>query len=207
MLCDLHAIQAEIDRILRPIGLAWGPLEQRASQIILFGSRAANVAKDESDWDLLLVGDGKAVRTRHLDIIWVSPEMILSDLWLGSELASHVAAFGQWMIGPDEWCRNVHISAAAVERKRTGVEFQFEELSKVWPSLLPRAKTRHMTRLRRDIQRLMLLSAGEAIPPSHYLDNAWMKHRPPREDLLRLRLHSGYFREEAIELLEHESPA
>jgi Nucleotidyltransferase domain len=180
---DQLKIGAEIDGFLRPIGLTWHSLEQKASQIILFGSRAANVAKEESDWDLLLIGEGKAVHTRYVDLVWVSPEIIRSQRWLGSELASHVAAYGHWIFGPDEWRRSVSISAAAVERKRSSIEFRFEELRKVLPSLLPAAKARHLRRLRQDIQRLALLEAGEAVPPSRYLDDAWVKQGSPPEDL------------------------
>jgi hypothetical protein len=137
--------------------------------------------------------------------VWVSPELIQSQLWLGSELASHVAVFGQWLIGPDAWRGKVRVSPAAVERKRSGVALQFEELSKVWALLLPRAKARHIARLRRDVQRLILLNAGEAIPPSHYLDDAWAKHRSPRKELLRLWCQSGHLHEKGIELLEQEA--
>jgi hypothetical protein len=202
-LCWMHgdplAIREEVDAIVRPIGLTWHSLEQKASQIILFGSRAANVAKEQSDWDLLLIGDGKAVHTRHLDLIWVSPETIRSRRWLGSELASHVAAYGEWMVGPDEWRRNVCVSPAAVERKRSSIEFRFEELRRVWPSLLAAAKARHMTLLRRDVQRLTLLCAGEAVPPSHYLDDAWMKHGSPPEDLQELLITFRRLRDRAVE--------
>jgi hypothetical protein len=183
---DLNRIRAELDGILRPAGLTWQSLERGASQVVLFGSRAADVAKEESDWDLLIVGAGKAVHTRRIDLVWISPERLRSARWLGYELASHVAACGRWMLGRDDWRINVRISRAAVERKRAGVEFQLEELRMIWASLLPRARARHITRLRRDVQRLALLRDGTAVPPRHHLDVAWLQHASPREDLPEL---------------------
>src|SRR6516162_4429065 len=113
MRCDLRSIRGHVDLALDPVGLTWAALAKRASQIILFGSRAAGVAGHDSDWDLLLVGEGHAVRSRELDIVWIRPAMIRSESWLGSELASHVAVYGRWLLGPDDWRYEVRISPDA----------------------------------------------------------------------------------------------
>jgi Nucleotidyltransferase domain len=186
MCADLNTIRAEIDGVLRPAGLTWVSLERSASQVVLFGSRAADVAEEESDWDLLIVGDGKPVHTKRIDLVWIPPGAIRSERWLGSELASHVAAYGRWLLGADDWSSEAHISCTAVERKRIGVEFQLRELNGIWSSLLPAARARHITRLRRDVQRLSLLRNGEAVPPRHHLDATWMRNRSPPENLAEL---------------------
>lgn len=183
---DLNTIRAEVDSVLRPVGLTWESVEQEASQVVLFGSRAADVAREDSDWDLLIVGNGKSVHTQRVDLVWISPAVIRSEHWLGSELASHVAAYGRWLLGSEDWRGKVHISLAAIKRKQTGVEFQLKELNRIWSSLLPHARARHLTRLRRDVQRLSLLRNGDPVPPSRHLDVVWMRDHSPREDIAEL---------------------
>jgi hypothetical protein len=141
------------------------------------------VAVETSDWDLLFVGEGRSLHTHELDMIWISPTLINSERWLGSELASHIAAYGRWLLGCEDWRHRVHISPSTVARKQALVQFQLMELDKVWPALLPGARTRHIRRLRREVQRLRLLASGTAVPPAQHLDATWMKYRSPPEEL------------------------
>jgi hypothetical protein len=183
---DLKAMRDAIDAALHPLGLTCAAIERNASQMVLFGSRAAGVAGEHSDFDLLVVGEGRSIHTRQVDLIQVPPEAVQSVRWLGSELASHVATYGRWLFGPDDWRANAHISHEAVTQKREGIEFQLGELSRLWPSLLPAARARHVTRLRREVQRLELMRGGHAVPPSRHLDLAWQQRGVPREDLADL---------------------
>jgi hypothetical protein len=182
MHCDF-ALRACVDRVVRPAGLTLAALDRSASQIVLFGSRAADAARESSDWDLLLVGEGNSLRTHEADIIWISPAIINSEQWLGSELASHVVHYGRWLWGADDWRHRACISPDAVRRKQAGVQFQLAELNKVWSSLFPGARARHIRRLRRDVQRFHLLSVGIAVPPTPHLDAMWMQCQSPQEDL------------------------
>jgi hypothetical protein len=186
MRSSLNAIRVDVEKVLRRAGFAWVVAEQRASQIVLFGSRAVGVADEGSDWDLLFVGEGEAMHTQEVDIVWIRSAMIRSERWLGSELASHVAVYGRWLLGPDDWRHDARISPDAARRKRAAIEFQLLELQKVWDWLLPGAQARHIRRLRRDVQRLELLSSGIAVPPSRHLDAAWVQRESPREDLAAL---------------------
>src|SRR5262245_1971938 len=52
--------------------ISWSTLERRASQVILFGSRAVGVARIDSDWDLLCVGEGMSIHNEKIDLNWIS---------------------------------------------------------------------------------------------------------------------------------------
>src|SRR5436190_23090781 len=87
-------------------GLSWLDLQAQASQIILFGSYALSLETEASDLDLLCVGRGKRFKSATLHVIWVSEERTTSDDWLGSELATHICAYGKWLKGENTWpCR------------------------------------------------------------------------------------------------------
>ena len=183
---DPSAMRAKIDAALRPLGLTCDAIEQTASQVVLFGSRAAGVADENSDWDLLVVGEGRSIHARQVDLIRIPPAAVQSARWLGSELAAHVATYGRWLFGPDEWRARARVSPEAVTQKRDSVEFQLGELGRLWPFLLPAARARHLTRLRREVQRLEVMRGGHAVPPGRYLDLAWKQCSFPREDLADL---------------------
>jgi hypothetical protein len=169
--------------VLRGQQISWSALECRASQVILFGSRAAGVAGVDSDWDLLCVGEGTSVHNRNIDLVWVSPMQLSTDRWLGSELASHVAVYGQWLVGEDSWSHCVSISPEAVHHKRQSILFQLSELKRLWSSIIPGWRAKHLRRLRRDVQRLHCLIEKRAVPPTRMLDDLWGKSGMPPEEL------------------------
>src|SRR6266851_2503778 len=58
----------------------------------------------DSDLDLLIVTPQKRrLFAAGLDCVLIAPEEIDSSFWLGSELASHIAKYGNWIKGPGEW--------------------------------------------------------------------------------------------------------
>src|SRR5437764_1169337 len=103
--------------------LDWAQLCHTANELVVFGSRAAGVNRRQSDFDVLLVGSrprlqragldlgSKAeVKRAGLDLVGMSRAEIESAQWLGSELASHVASYGFWIIGSGEWREGVRIN-------------------------------------------------------------------------------------------------
>jgi len=173
----------ELGKVLVENGLSPDDIEERASQIVLFGSRAAGVAGPESDWDLLCIGDGESIHLSRLDLIWVSEKDLTTRKWLGSELATHIAAYGKWLLGVDSWSQKAFVSRRAKQTKRRAVLTQSQELSRLWSSLLPSRQAKQARRLRRQVQRLAYLVDGRAVPSSPLLDLAWKRHRAPTEDL------------------------
>jgi predicted nucleotidyltransferase len=170
---DAEATCIALDAALRRAGLSWERIRETASEAVLFGSRASGVTNEDSDWDLLLVGEGRPVHTREIDLIWITAPRLQTQEWLGCELASHIAAYGRWLLGSGEWRDRVHVSPDAAARKKAALEVQLNELARNWPNLLPGARDRHTQRLRRDVQRLELLRRRLAVPPTHELDVAW----------------------------------
>jgi hypothetical protein len=164
-----------IEGVLRQLGVTRDELAHRASQVVLFGSRACAVATPTSDWDVLCIGNGVSRRTAGLDLLWVPASALCSSEWLGSELASHVAAYGTWLWGPDDWRHDVAIAPSAAERKLAGTLLQLAELERLWPLLVRRARERHLLRLRREVQRFHLLASRIPVPPSAHLDRAWAR--------------------------------
>jgi hypothetical protein len=155
-------------------GMSWDVLSSRASEIVLFGSRAQEVARPDSDWDLLCVGTAATSRRiGKVRPIWVEPSRILTSQWLGSELAGHIAAFGVWLLGHGEWRHRVFSSDAAVHHKERMVTARIEALSRLADRLPATRRTYHGIRVRRDVQRLLILRAGGAVPSAPLLDRDW----------------------------------
>jgi hypothetical protein len=181
------ATAAGLDRVLEPLGMNLAGLRNAAEEIVLFGSRAAGVSDDLSDWDVLCVGYGRSIRAGGADLVWVRPDVLGSDLWLGSELASHIAEYGHWLAGSGAWRGRARISRRALDAKLSAIQMMLAELDRLWIHLLPPARVRHAMRVRRDIQRLQVLCEGRAVPPRPYLDELWAGSNAAEEDLPALR--------------------
>lgn len=153
--------------------LSWAELTHRASDVLLFGSRACGVGQEESDWDLLCVGHGPTRPRSGVDIVWVGPLTSHSQRWLGSELASHVLAFGKPLYGDCVWTRDVRLARQALHKKRRRVEARISSLERLWSCVRPGFKERHRRLLRHEFQRAWLLARGLPVPPAYHLDADW----------------------------------
>jgi Nucleotidyltransferase domain len=187
MIADVESpICADLDAVLRRANLSWAGVRNVVSEAVLFGSRAAGLARAESDWDLLLIGDGRPIRTSSLDLIWVDSATVWSEHWLGSELASHVAAHGQWLTGSGDWRHAAFVSREAFQQKKTAITFYLNELMRLWPHLHSGARDRHARRVRRDVQRLSLLHEQKVVPSTPILDLEWARDAGRGHDLREL---------------------
>lgn len=155
------------------VGLQWSVLARRASEIILFGSRAQNAAHQDSDWDLLCVGQSLTTRVGTIHLVWMTPDETFTESWLGSELAGHVAAYGIWLLGTSHWRDRVYVSPTAVTHKQRLVKARLSALAKYARDLAPARRAYYGLRIRRDVQRLIILRGGGAVPASPLLDQAW----------------------------------
>lgn len=145
----------------------------KASEVILFGSRAARTHREWSDYDLLCVGEGPRVRTQEFDVVWITPNVLASDEWLGSELACHVAKYGRWLKGRPDWGSRCFASSQAIERKRRAIVCRARALSKHVDRVSEELVWRCTIRIRRDVQRLKALLEQEPVPTTPSLDEAW----------------------------------
>jgi hypothetical protein len=148
----------------------------------LFGSRAAGCARSSSDWDVLVVvptpetGCSRRVSVGTLDLVVVSVATG-SGSWLASELAAHVADFGQLLFGQDCWRPSVDRVAAA-ERKLSRTMERAIGLHRAWLSLSMLHRERRALALRLDVQRADALRRRGTVPPTAHLRQEWLSFTP-----------------------------
>lgn len=162
-----------------------------SEEVILFGSVAAGTDGPGSDVDLLCVGEGRFIRSRALDLLWLHPREVHAPAWLGSELAAHVARHGVWLQGTGRWRGEVRISGKAVDDKRRAIAEHAIALAHSWERLLPPYRARHVARLRQDLQRLEYLINDEGCPSTPRLDELWRATADAAARLRQLVRHAG----------------
>ena len=183
---DVLGTSASLVHALATAGLTWTDLCLSASEIILFGSRAAGLAREGSDWDLLCVGHGRSLATPGLDLVWVSPSELTTPNWLTGELAGHVAAYGRSLRGDPTWMDAVVCGPDAATRKTRCLTARLAAVERAWPLFTAPYRYKHLDLIRRDLQRFAMLARGEPVPPSPCLDAAWHEHAKPEAELLAL---------------------
>lgn len=166
-------ICGELSDALASVGVSWERLLQTSHEIVLFGSRAAGLAHERSDWDILCVGHGRTRRTPRIDLIWVSPEERCSRAWLTGELAGHVARWGQWLEGEPTWKDGAHPGPEACLEKRRRITRRVAAWERAWSLCSTRLRARYALALRRDLQRHEQLLHGQTVPPTAMLDQRW----------------------------------
>ncbi len=149
-------------------------LLESASEIIVFGSRAAGIEGHDSDLDVLCSGRGPRLKTLALDLLWVPEHSMCDEDWLGSELATHIAQFGICIKGQATWPSLVHFGARATKRKLSRISSLLTAVSGGWSRLHPVFRTRYQTTIRREIQRYGHLVEHKAVPPTPLLDREWL---------------------------------
>ncbi len=182
---------ADFASALAGLGLTLAALCRSAEQVILFGSRAVNLARAGSDWDLLVIGEGRSHHTPTLDLVWVSPRDLATSTWLASELSGHVARWGRWIHGTPDWVSEAACGAMARDHKAQRLASRLSALEQAWGLLPPAYQHKHCTLVRRDLQRYALLAQGEVVPPTRMLDDAWQACADPAEELFGLAERAG----------------
>jgi hypothetical protein len=182
-----------ISTAMSAMGISYRDLRAASEEIVLFGSRAAGIARTRSDWDLLCVGNGLSRMTPALDLIWLSPNELRSSRWLGSELAVHIAHYGVWLKGKPAWKNDVAVSDQAIDKKAAFILARVEELKRHWFHFSRPYRVDYITRVRRDLQRLDLLLRRLPVPPTRMLDRIWCKTDDRLTELLRIMGRSDAF--------------
>jgi hypothetical protein len=156
-----------------------------STEVVIFGSRAVDKHRPDSDLDVLLI-DAKTDRLRvaGIDCVILRSEELASSLWLGSELASHIAEYGKWIKGFGSWRYHVHISDRAATRKQARIVGLLMRAPKWWSKLHPVFHTKYKLTIRRELQRLDLLRKKIPVPPTCTLDSDWDRHRSVSDYLL-----------------------
>ena len=146
----------------------------------MFGSHALGVQTPRSDIDLLCIGSGRSCATRMLQILWMSRARFDQHVQRGSELACHIAAFGVWVKGVRRLPQHIAPSTETIARRRQKIKARSQALFRNWSVLAPAFQTKHLSKIRRDLQRLQLLRCGEANLPAPALDTQWSTVRNQR---------------------------
>ncbi len=164
-------------------GRAADELLRTTSAIIGFGSRAALVNRQNSDLDILCISRERHVLRSHLiDCVWLSAPEAEHSLWLGSELAGHIASFGVSLHGEWEWRTAVNVSSRAQDRKVVRVSSLLRNMSARWAALTPVFQAKYAITLRRELQRLNILMKRSPVPPTPALDSEWRQSGVLLED-------------------------
>lgn len=180
---------------VRNAGLDWNRLCEQARQIVVYGSRATSAHGRTSDLDLLCIGVGDRFKSKRLHIIWVPESRLRQKRWLGSELATHVAAYGQWIKGENDWAYSTRPNAHALRLVRKRVKGRATAIRQNWEFLLPHLRAKQVTRLRRDLQRLLMMREGNPPVASGTLDTRWYEDGGSRAWDLALRHSPSLARE------------
>jgi hypothetical protein len=140
-------------------------------QVVIFGSFAASLERKHSDLDIFCIGESRMHFKSPATEILILPEYdVYSDIWLGSELANHISAYGVPLGPRPDWFDLAAISPAAVMRKEKRIAAYIRSLKVHWNDLSATAKTRYELKIRRELQRLQFLQNGKAVPPTKILD-------------------------------------
>jgi hypothetical protein len=172
-------VLARVQDALSASDLSLPYLFDRAEQVILFGSSANKCFTKDSDVDILCVGSGTPLRTSSLHLLWIPPPVARTSAWGQGELATHLHRYGIWLKGergPN--LADVPSKDAACDKRRR-VLGRSSMLLQSWDELTSEFQARQITRVRRDLQRLSLLFAGEVIPPTPLLNRDWQAMDDP----------------------------
>lgn len=167
-------------RAARESGLDWNVIDRSAKQIIVYGSRALSVHKRTSDLDLLCIGSGHRYKSKRLHIIWISESRTKNKRWRGSELATHVSLYGKWIKGTNTWAFSSRPNSYAIELIKERLLERAATLTEEWTYLLPVYRNKHVLRLRRDLQRYVLMHSGRPPIPAGSLDQQWQQRSSMR---------------------------
>lgn len=145
-----------------------------ASEVIVFGSMAVGVDRPDSDIDVMCIGGHESkLKTDSLDLIVFPREATRNQTWLRSELALHISHYGVWIKGTPDWIDRAQVGPQAIEEKRRRVEAFMRHLPDAWSSLEEGFRIKYSIKVRREAQRLLLLSRSVPVPPTKMLDTRW----------------------------------
>ncbi|MDZ7693646.1 MAG: hypothetical protein U5K69_21430 [Balneolaceae bacterium] len=174
----------DLENLFKKKGIDIKDATFRASEIILYGSRAIGVNDTESDYDFLFVGEGEPIKKNGIDLSWIKKSELNTKQWLESELAIHIAKYGRWLKGKDKWKTKVRITESTLQKKRAKINNYVESLRNKFEKLSPAFQKKYITKVRRDVQRLFLLKKNQPVPPKQVLDKEWKGNKYIRKRVL-----------------------
>lgn len=185
-MAEVH-IENRLRDLLSDSGMTYEDVVDASTEVVIFGSRAVDMHRPDSDLDVLLV-DPKTgpLRVAGVDFVILRSEELASSFWLGSELASHIAEYGKWIKGFGSWRYRVRISDRAAMRKQARIVGLLMRAPKWWSKLHPVFQTKYKLTIRRELQRLDLLRRKTPVPPTFTLDSDWDQRRSANDCLVKV---------------------
>ena len=159
----------KLDKQLAQLDLSLAKLRYECSLVVLFGSQAARCSNVDSDWDIFCISNSKTTKSHAVDIVRASPNRIRTTRWLGSELANHIAYYGQVLHGHFNWKDSVFVSNSAIEKKCSRIQKRVENLSPLWSRLAKEYRRKHYSLLANDVLRASLMCMNQPVPPTPLL--------------------------------------
>lgn len=180
-------VERRLHNLISNSGMTYEKVISASTEVVIFGSRAVGMHRPDSDLDVLLV-DANMGRPRvaGIDFVVLRSEELANSRWLGSELASHIAAYGKWIKGCGSWRHQVHISDRAAMRKEARIVGLLMCAPKWWSKLHPVFHTKYKLTIRRELQRLDLMRQKIPVPPTRTLDSDWDRHPSARDYLVEV---------------------
>jgi predicted nucleotidyltransferase len=180
-------IKERLRDLLANSGTTYEKVVDASTEVVIFGSRAVGMHRPDSDLDVLLVNANTArLRVAGVDFVILRSDELASPLWLGSELASHIAEYGKWIKGGGSWRDQVRVSNRAAMRKQARIVGLLMCAPKWWSKLHPVFHSKYKLTIRRELQRLDLLRKKIPVPPTRTLDSDWDQHRSARNCLVKV---------------------
>jgi hypothetical protein len=157
-------------------------------EIVVFGSVAAGLERQDSDIDVLCVGSCEGrLKTDRLDLLAISESKLQERRWQQSELAGHIYVYGIWLQGNSYASRFMGFSQECIEAKRRRMAAFIRRLPEVWEELDTDFRIKYLIKVRREAQRLIRIESHIAVPPTRVLDDV-LPHAPERFEVCdRLR--------------------
>lgn len=168
---EIESLRDQVRQMMSAEGLSLDELATSASDVVVFGSRAAGVHRPDSDLDLLVVsGRSGHKKTGKLDLVFVPETRVDCPVWRRTEIARHIGAFGVSLMHNDVLVHAITDEYAAT-RKRARLQKLGKSLLSCWHTLNDELRLKYLTRVRRELQRYRYLEEGLPVPPTANLDS------------------------------------
>lgn len=174
--CDIQQVNA-ISATVEETGLSWDELVDGSQEIVLFGSHAMGQSSGNSDVDIFIAGGSKRrkrSRIKNLDLVWIESAELSSLKWLQAELALHIKTYGLWIKGDGQWTKSVRLGDHLWEKKNERIKSRAIAVLGNSSFLTQQQIEYHLKKIRRDMQRSVILRERLPCPCSSILDEAWI---------------------------------
>lgn len=201
----MNHMPQSLNAALQTLGLTLSELLVRPGLValVLVGSRAAGLARPDSDWDVLALVDrntfGPTPSEWHGEVCQLMACDPSFPYWLATDLAGHALCYGLWLLGGPTWTRRDLNHEAAAQRALRQFNEATEQLAKRWDRFIPAYRSKYARRAAQQLERLRHHHNREPIPPTALLAPRPLDVRP----LQQLRTVTEDFKQQLLNAFDH----